>query len=67
MKEPGYREFCPDNDTMATVRFLGVLGAGGGEATGEGIAKDGVAESVVVRRDVFLVEGKHELNYSLSW
>lgn len=35
-------EFCPDNDTMTAVGFLGVLGTGGGEATGEGISKDGV-------------------------
>jgi len=47
-KEASDGEFGPDNDTMTPKGFLGVLGAGGREAAGKGIAKKGTAQGVVV-------------------
>lgn len=52
-------EFRPDNDTMKPKRFFRVLGASGGETTGERITKEGVAQGMVVGGNVFLVEGEH--------
>jgi len=44
---------------MKAVGFFGVLGAGRREATSERRAKQGVANGVVVGREIFLVKGKH--------
>lgn len=65
-EEAKNREFRPDNDTMKTKRFSRVLGASGGEAAGKRVAKEGVAQGVVVRGDVFLVEGEHRDIIDLS-
>ena len=53
------REFCPDNDTMTTICFFGILRTGRGESTGKGVTKKSVTNSVVVRGNVLLVEGNH--------
>lgn len=59
-KKAAKGKFGPDNNTITGVRFLGILRTGGGEATSEGRAKEGVAEGVIVRRKIFLVEGEHK-------
>lgn len=59
-EEAAEGEFGPDNNTISRVGFFGILRASGGEAAGKGIAKNGVAQGVVIRRDIFLVEGEHK-------
>jgi len=54
-------KFCPDNDTMKAVGFFGILGTSRGETASKGVAKKSVTESVIIGRDIFLVEGEHNI------